>query len=67
MEPDSEFEGFVASRGGCSEFIAEIQLSHNISVRNCVAIENNQMSLSGSSVLNEEQVLLPQGNGGFCV
>jgi hypothetical protein len=67
VEPGSEFEGFVASRGGCSEFVAEIQLSHIISVRNGAGIENNQMSLSGSSVLNEEQVLLPQGNDGFSI
>jgi hypothetical protein len=67
VESGSESEGFVASRGGCSEFIAEIQLSHCIPVRNGAGIENNQVSLSSSSALNGGQVLLPQGNGGFPV
>jgi hypothetical protein len=58
VESSSESEGFVASRGGCSELVAEIQLSHCIPVRTGAGIENDQVSLPSSSVLNAEQVLL---------
>jgi hypothetical protein len=64
VESGSESEGFVASSGGCSKLVAKIKLPHRIPVRDGAGTENDQMSLSISSVLNVDQVIL-RGNGGF--
>jgi hypothetical protein len=62
VEPSAESEGFVSSRGRCSELAAQIQLSHCVSVRNGAGTEDDQVSSDISSVT--EQVI-PCGNGGL--